>query len=169
MIFCWYCLSNWEMVAWCLSSACFSFSSYSISCSFFSWSKSSNFVLSLSSSWVYFSVISLILSLRFSSFRRSWYSICIVSSFTCVSSSDMRCFLSSRSDLVTKTSSEKIMESFSLLLKLLVALPSLSLTSKTKRQESSLTQKSKLSSWEIFKPVIAPETHWYSWKSPLRG
>mmetsp|Transcript_23815 Transcript_23815/g.74455 ORF Transcript_23815/g.74455 Transcript_23815/m.74455 type:complete len:233 (-) Transcript_23815:1570-2268(-) len=159
MIFCWYWLSRPPICPWCFSSACLSFSSYSISCSFFSCRSSSNLVLSLSSSWVNFSVMSLIFSLRLRSLSRSWYSFCIVSSFTCVSSSAMRARRSSRSDLVTSTSSAKTSASFS---RLPAARLSLSRMSNTKRQPSSETQKSSMSSYETRMHVTGPAWHWYS-------
>mmetsp|Transcript_1008 Transcript_1008/g.2191 ORF Transcript_1008/g.2191 Transcript_1008/m.2191 type:complete len:237 (-) Transcript_1008:86-796(-) len=166
MILAWYWVSRAASWAWARSSASLSFSSYSISCSFFSCSSSSNFCRSPSSSAVNFSVSSLTLSCRCRSLRRSWYSVCIVSSATCCSSSAMRVLLSSSSLLVTSTSAAQSSLSCSLLA---AALASLSLTSYTNTQPSSPAVTSSCSSQLILSLVTAALCVFISWNSPVRG
>mmetsp|Transcript_22834 Transcript_22834/g.63114 ORF Transcript_22834/g.63114 Transcript_22834/m.63114 type:complete len:237 (-) Transcript_22834:1679-2389(-) len=166
MILAWYCVSKAASCTWDRSSACFNFSSYSISCSFFSASSSSNFWRSTSTSDVNFSVSSLVFSCRCRSLSRSWYSVCIVSSATCCSNSAMRFRFSSRSLRVTSTSAEYSTRSCSLLA---AALASLSLTSCTNTEPSSEAVATSCSSQDKRSRVMEPWWHLVSANSPVRG
>mmetsp|Transcript_4403 Transcript_4403/g.9567 ORF Transcript_4403/g.9567 Transcript_4403/m.9567 type:complete len:296 (-) Transcript_4403:1476-2363(-) len=169
MIFCWYAFSASCSSCWCLSSICLMRSSYSISMSFFSSLKSSNLFLSCSRSCMYFSVISLIFSEYDMSFSRSWYSLCSWSSSTLFLSSSMFEYFSSRSERVTRISSDQVTRSRCAPARLRLPRSCRSLTSKMQRQPDSSATSRNWSSYVMRMRVMAEPMHAYSRYWPERG